>query len=792
MQPAADKTAGFAHRLVRAPLKITQPLTGGLNLIFVTVDSNIVGRNAALVPEMESTVKRIAGNRIVSFFLYVVCIAGVDGTALRAEPTSTQPATSTAGPVATSQSSAKSDAFDEANASAGGELLLFKDLPIVVSASRQAQPINLSGAPISVVSQDQIHYGAQTTIADVLSFVPGVDVSRVDRENFAVGVHGLNNVFADRTLTLINGRDATDPIFGGTDWLAMPVFMEDIERIEVVRGPGGAAWGADAFNGVVNIITKDPKNTPGALASTTIDQFGDSYTQVRYAGGEGKVSYRVSAGYEDRKSSGDALDGAPLHTSDSSLDPLIRPGSLNANDALRNARTDSVLSYQFTPDTKLSVGVATAHIQRGDPETLGFQSDKLGFAEIARGFARLDVKSSNTDSGYIQWFTNYGNENRPNFGRYWDVENDLEAQYTLELAKTNKLTLGGNVRLTDARILPNGGNSLLESERSNEYWTGLFLVDRWQAAERLAVEGQIRGDYYSGTGADWSGRLSGLYSLDSANNNVLRLSVAKAFRAPQLGIRDLEGSRVALPLPPPLPSNLNLFNLVRNPDLENEEVRSLEAGYTAAMGEGLWFRADGFYQKYSNLIGGEGLRTTAFGQQFFHLANVGNAEAYGGELELTYEKKNYKLSAWYGYNHFLSLSANPNTRSFMPPDNSVGFSALWHITHQWTIEGQYRFMASAQTNALSTAFQPASYNLLDLALSYAFLNNNAEFTVGINDLLDQTHHADFEDGSFTSHDIPGRTIFADADAVLTERPHVPIAVQASCLPASGHRSWLRR
>jgi outer membrane cobalamin receptor len=126
----------------------------------------------------------------------------------------------------------------------------------VVSASRlPTQPQYLTAA-VTVITADDIHHSGVTTIPEILQFAPGVDVRRLDRQRYAVGVRGLFGVFSDRTLVLIDGRPATGIIYGTTHWENLPVLVEDIERIEIVRGPVGAAWGANAFTGVINIITK--------------------------------------------------------------------------------------------------------------------------------------------------------------------------------------------------------------------------------------------------------------------------------------------------------------------------------------------------------------------------------------------------------------------------------------------------------------------------------------------------------------------------------------------------------
>jgi outer membrane receptor for ferrienterochelin and colicin len=239
----------------------------------------------------------------------------------------------------------------------GSELMMFMDMPIVVSASRSEQPINWSPVPISVISAEDIHYSGATNVYEVLRYVPGVDVLKLSRYRYAVGVRGFHDFISDRTLTLIDGRAADSPLFGGSEFYRQPFLMEDIKQIEVVRGPGGAAWGANAFNGVINIITKKPEDCPKWFASTTWSEFGDSYNHVRWAEKKNNWQWMASAGYEDVKDSADAIHD-PEFTS--SVSPEFRQLSgfdnYTTRDFIRNMRFDGKAIYKSSPETDITFG----------------------------------------------------------------------------------------------------------------------------------------------------------------------------------------------------------------------------------------------------------------------------------------------------------------------------------------------------------------------------------------------------------------------------------------------------
>src|SRR5581483_9169117 len=122
-------------------------------------------------------------------------------------------------------------------------------------------------APIYVLTQADIRRSGATSIPEILRLVPGVEVARIDSAHWAVGVRGFGNQFSSSLLVLIDGRKVYTPLFAGVFWDVQDTLIEDIDRIEVIRGPGGIIWGANAVNGVINIITKSAGQTHGLLAS---------------------------------------------------------------------------------------------------------------------------------------------------------------------------------------------------------------------------------------------------------------------------------------------------------------------------------------------------------------------------------------------------------------------------------------------------------------------------------------------------------------------------------------------
>jgi iron complex outermembrane receptor protein len=164
----------------------------------------------------------------------------------------------------------------------------------VTTASKEPEQIWQTPAAIYVISRDDIRRSSATTIPELLRLVPGVEVARIDSDHWAVGVRGFGGEFSKSLLVLIDGRSVYSPLFAGVYWQVQDTLLEDIDRIEVIRGPGGTIWGANAVNGIINIITKNAKDTHGVLVSLGGGDVDQGIGGSRFGGAQGKsFDYRV-------------------------------------------------------------------------------------------------------------------------------------------------------------------------------------------------------------------------------------------------------------------------------------------------------------------------------------------------------------------------------------------------------------------------------------------------------------------------------------------------------------------
>ena len=169
----------------------------------------------------------------------------------------------------------------------------------ITSVSKTEEPRFDAAAALYVITSEDLRRQGVRSIPEALRMVPGLEVARVNANRWAVSARGFNGLFSNKLLVLIDGRSVYDPSFGGVFWDARDVMIQDVDRIEVIRGPGGAVWGANATNGIINIVTKRARDTQGGFAQV---EGGDeeAFGAFRYGGGNGRgMSYRVYGKYDD-------------------------------------------------------------------------------------------------------------------------------------------------------------------------------------------------------------------------------------------------------------------------------------------------------------------------------------------------------------------------------------------------------------------------------------------------------------------------------------------------------------
>lgn len=636
----------------------------------------------------------------------------------------------------------------------GGELGLFDmsleelmDVSVVVSAARHEQKVSETSIALSTITAEDIHYSGLTTIPEILQLAPGVDVRRLNRYHYVIGVRGMMSTSADRTLVLIDGHTAMNSVFGPPDWLNLPVMIEDIERIEILRGPAGSAWGANAATGIINIITKKPSGELGSVFSTTISEYGDTYNHLRYTGAQDDWSWRISAGFENMENS-DAAGAGKTESAFPSLNALMGFNSFSAHDFARISRFDTEFRRQYSPDTELIFGAAYSNAEAGDIEFVGYYPNRDNLTSTTRLFSRIEHTFDDSTTGYLQWFGNYISAAVPQMtNSYSYFENDLEAQINFSPNEEHSFTLGGNLRWTRFNYDSDPSDAVTFTQnRFDEYWAGFFVFDRLKLSKRLSLETQARIDYYSETQTDWSCRTTTLYSLDEDDNHVLRASFARSFRGANLSLRESRTSTL-----------FGLFNVIAPPrPLENESTYAFEVGYTGVLDKSLILQVNSYYQKFDNILGSRTV-VDGFGVSNSTFENLQSADTYGAECEITYKKERFELTSWYAFNEFLLDPADQMMRAHAPTKHKAGLRTRLLLDNNWALSANYTYNDSLAN--VVAAFPMKALHRVDVTLSHRFKNDRGEIMFGVSDLLNEACSPNYDVSSFTSYETPGRTFF---------------------------------
>lgn len=154
----------------------------------------------------------------------------------------------------------------------------------VNTVSRTESTVGKSPAAVFVINEEMIRRSGATTIPELFRMVPGMEVARIDGNKWAVGVRGFNNRFSNKLLVMVDGRSVYTPQIAGVFWDTVDYPLEDIERIEIIRGPGASVWGANAVNGIISIITKTAKDTQGGLLTSGAGTEEKVFGSFRYGG----------------------------------------------------------------------------------------------------------------------------------------------------------------------------------------------------------------------------------------------------------------------------------------------------------------------------------------------------------------------------------------------------------------------------------------------------------------------------------------------------------------------------
>jgi iron complex outermembrane receptor protein len=456
----------------------------------------------------------------------------------------------------------------------------------VTTLSRAPEATAAAPAAVHVITREDIRRSGARSIPDALRLAPGVQVARIGGGTWSIGIRGFADRLARSMLVLIDGRAVYSPLFAGTYWEVQDTLLEDIERIEVIRGPGGTLWGANAVNGIINIITKPAAETLGAFATAGGGSSERAFGAFRYgaAAGDG-WNYRIYGKATDRaaqfRATGEDFDGFRIVQSGVRADwtpsgsrTLTIQGDIYG---ARLGQRPTVASFTAPYATTRTID---APLSGGD--VLARWNGTAG------GGSRVQLQTfyarTNRDEIPVK-------ENRDTF--------DLDFQHTLPVWNRHQLVWGAGYRVSSGRIDAIQPTQFIPDDRTDNLYTA-FVQDEVTIRRdrlRLTLGTKLEHNDYSGAELQPGGRLA----WTPAAAHTMWWSITRAVRTPSRVETDYTTASLLNPS-----GALPLFvRLVPNPDFVSEELVAYEAGYRVQPAGELYLTVSGFYNVHDDVLSTE-------------------------------------------------------------------------------------------------------------------------------------------------------------------------------------------
>jgi iron complex outermembrane recepter protein len=602
----------------------------------------------------------------------------------------------------------------------------------VVTETKEPTEVWDTPAAIFVLTQEDIRRSGVTSVPDALRLVPGVNVARVSgSRNWAVGIRGLADQYSKYVLVLIDGRSVYSPLFGGVLWTINNVMLEDIDRIEVIRGPGGTIWGSDAVNGVINIITKPAKDTQGLLASAGGGSLDEDTEDLRYGARSHDLDFRVYGfGF---------VRGAEYHQDGQPNYDWSRFGQLGVRADWKAGRDD--LTCQ-----------GDAYLGRfGDAQSLSTFTPPASFVSYAPtdasggnvlGRWRRDL--ANHADLYLQAFWAHDYRIGSNFGETRDTF-DIDFLHRTAPTHYQQFTYGVGARVSPSTIRQvSPTDAFYPLSQAESLYSGFAQEDLRLIPDRLSFTAgsKLERNNYTGFEVEPNARL--LYTPRPTES--LWASISRAVRVPDRVDEDIDVDILALQSP------LVYAQLNGNNQLHAERLTAYEAGYRALMGPHLYFAIAGFHNVYNNLIA-QGPGTLALppippfppGSFLlkFKYENGIHGRTDGFELAPDWQPASWwRLKAAYSYLH-VGLEDEPGftdtttltTLHGSSPNSQVALRSQIDLPRRFEFDQTFRYVGALP------AQQVRAYETADGRLGYHPAKSFDLSVVGQN--LLQPHHGEF-------------------------------------------------
>ncbi len=609
----------------------------------------------------------------------------------------------------------------------------------IVSASKKSEPLLKTAAAAHIISQEDIRRSGATTLPDVLRGVPGVQVAQIDANKWAVSMRGFNDRFSSKLLVMIDGRSIYTPLFSGVYWNMHDVPLDDVDRIEVIRGPGGTLWGANAVNGVINIITKKAHETQG----TQVAYIGGSLEQnlsARYGGKiNGQTRFRVYAKGRHHEN----FNQAPERQN---LGP--------ANDQWRNVTTgfrvdgelagssDWMLQGGYNTGTANELVTSTSLTPPGATvlrDAIDYQSGNMLFL--------LNKQISDANKWRVQAYYDYFKRTALSATNLVHTV-DLEIQNQRRLFEIHNVVWGVGYRSTLDELESNFVVSFTPDKLHFKTFSA-FIQDEVQLTEKLRLTVGTKVEHNDFTGFEYQPNARLLWEVNERNS--IWTAFSRAVRIPSRANRDIRINFLAVP-GNALNSPPTLFGILGDRKFRSENINAFEVGYRSLLTSNFSLDTALFFNIYDDLPSSERSAPGFEAQPLpTHLLisstfdNQTKANTYGAEImtkwqvfdfwQLTSSYTWFKMDARYVKNSTADLSQLFRLENSDPRHQ---FSVRSHIQLPYNLEFNSTFYYTDKLKGRGVSEQAR----LDLRLAWNPTPNLELAVVGQN--LTNKDHFEFD------------------------------------------------
>ena len=620
----------------------------------------------------------------------------------------------------------------------------------VYSASKRPEKLSDTASSVYIITSEDIKRAGATSIPEALRMAPGVNVAQTNANTWAISIRGFNAQYSNKLLVLIDGRSVYTPLFSGVYWDSQDYVLEDIDRIEVIKGPGGTVWGANAVNGVINIITKEARKTQGNYASFTGNNKA-GYGEYRYGGHIGEYDYyRVYGKY---KNIGE-FENVTTHN-DNNDDWSSGQSGFRYDFRDKDYNQVTLQGDVFDNQKDISLTVPTA----------GFPfSQNLGVGESFQG-GNVMLKWNITNGEYItdiKAYTDYTRRVGSDILNQKIATQDLEIQ-TQRNYGINSFIGGAEVRyITDS--LTNSIYAGYSSPESSVMILSTFLQDKISLiADKLFLTLGSKFDYndYTNFEVEPNARIS--YQIN--DHHSVWAAVSQAVRTPTRGE---DGFSALIPSGPPY----GVVTITGNQSYESENLTAYELGYRGDITDHAFLDVSAFYNVYDNLRTSEIIAVNAGPSYVFSSFNNGKAETYGLEaysiIGLT-DRWDIKPAYTLLEQNFHVPPGNTDTLleqdQERSPEHQFSIGSYVKVADDVNWDTNFYYISNLHyyQNDLSTGFVAArrqidSYGRLDTQVRWNVMKDVELSLIGQN-LLDDKHE-EFNEILYSSPSLISRTFMA--------------------------------